>query len=192
MLRTDDPPPTEAVSQELSQKPAGTGEAGISWADQLDAITPLSDSEDSPPGVLKEEQGNAELNSEEDSVDLLSLGDEEGENSSLPATQADQPEGTESESSTAGTTPIASMDLHDFCKRAAKKLGVPWPDVQMETVMSRYEGKRLLKAKCSASPTPAMWDKICVVTDLCLRLHRCVVQTTDGLWHSSPRRELAG
>ncbi|KAK0156159.1 hypothetical protein N1851_000557 [Merluccius polli] len=28
----------------------------------------------------------------------------------------------------------------------------------------------------STSPTPALWDEVCVVTDLCLRLHRCAVQ----------------
>ena len=28
------------------------------------------------------------------------------------------------------------------------------------------------------SPTPAVWDELCVVTDLCLSLHRCAVQAS--------------
>lgn len=31
----------------------------------------------------------------------------------------------------------------------------------------------------TTSPTPALWDEVCVVTDLCLRLHRCAVQTSS-------------
>ena len=30
----------------------------------------------------------------------------------------------------------------------------------------------------SALPTPALWDEVCMVTDLCLRLHRCSVQAS--------------
>lgn len=33
-----------------------------------------------------------------------------------------------------------------------------------------------LQDDMSASPSTEMWDELCVVTDLCLRLHRCAVQ----------------
>lgn len=35
-----------------------------------------------------------------------------------------------------------------------------------------------LEEDFSATPTPDVWDEICVVTDLCLCLHRCAVQTS--------------
>ncbi|XP_076137379.1 uncharacterized protein LOC143119644 [Alosa pseudoharengus] len=229
MLGADDLPPLESAT--LSQEPAGAGELGASWGDQLDALSPISDTEDSPMGMLGA-TGEAELISEDDSVDLLSLGDEDGDDLSLPATQAARPSGVRSDSTATGADEAASGGLHDVCKRAAAKLGVPWPEAQKENVSSRYEGKRLPKAKSSTSDwilpsapcrtapgrpspphpevcddplgtriplqsrqfpvrrdseleedfssapnQPAVWDEMCVVTDLCLRLHRCAVQT---------------
>ena len=35
-----------------------------------------------------------------------------------------------------------------------------------------------LQDEMSASPAPALWDEVCVVTDLCLRLQRCAVQAS--------------
>ena len=35
-----------------------------------------------------------------------------------------------------------------------------------------------LELDMSSSPTPALWDELCVVTDLCLRLHRSAVQAS--------------
>ena len=35
-----------------------------------------------------------------------------------------------------------------------------------------------LEVDMSTSPTPALWDELCVVTDLCLRLHRSAVQAS--------------
>ena len=35
-----------------------------------------------------------------------------------------------------------------------------------------------LQDEMSASPAPALWDEVCVVTDLCLRPHRCAVQAS--------------
>ncbi|CAL8280211.1 unnamed protein product [Gadus morhua 'NCC'] len=36
-----------------------------------------------------------------------------------------------------------------------------------------------LEVSMSTSPTPALWDELCVVTDLCLRLHRSAVQASS-------------
>ncbi|XP_041931407.1 LOW QUALITY PROTEIN: uncharacterized protein LOC121695003 [Alosa sapidissima] len=146
MLGADDLPPLESAT--LSQEPAGAGELGDSWGDQLDALSPISDTEDSPMGMLGA-TGEAELISEDDSVDLLSLGDEDGDDLFLPATQAARPSGVRSDSTATEADEAASVGLHDVCKRAAATLGVPWPEAQKETVSSRYEGKRLPKAKSS-------------------------------------------
>ncbi len=35
-----------------------------------------------------------------------------------------------------------------------------------------------LEDDMSTSPTPALWDELCAVTDLCLHLHRCAVQAS--------------
>ncbi len=35
-----------------------------------------------------------------------------------------------------------------------------------------------LQDDMSTSPTPALWDKVSIVTDLCLCLHRCAVQAS--------------
>ncbi|KAL2095574.1 hypothetical protein ACEWY4_007722 [Coilia grayii] len=37
--------------------------------------------------------------------------------------------------------------LHEVCKRAAEKLNIPWPNAEPEKSGSRYEGKRLPRAK---------------------------------------------
>ena len=145
MLGADDLPPLESAT--LTQEPAGAGGVDASWGDQLDALSPMSDAEDSPMGMLSA-TGEAELSSEDGSVDLLSLGDEDGDDLFPPATQTTRPGGTKSESTTEADE-AASVGLHDVCKRAAAKLGLAWPEAQKETVSSRYEGKRLPKAKSS-------------------------------------------
>ena len=43
------------------------------------------------------------------------------------------------------------MDLREACKRAAARLNIEWPEPPVETATSRYEGKRLPKAKASTS-----------------------------------------
>ncbi len=49
-----------------------------------------------------------------------------------------------------GSAPLLSVDLQDVCKRAAEKLNIPWPTVVAETTKSRYESKRLPRAKRAA------------------------------------------
>ncbi len=46
--------------------------------------------------------------------------------------------------------PLLSVDLQDVCKCAAEKLKIPWPTVVAETAKSRYEVKRLPRAKWAA------------------------------------------
>ncbi|KAL7827190.1 hypothetical protein SRHO_G00329080 [Serrasalmus rhombeus] len=84
--------------------------------------------------------------SEEELVALIPE-EEDDDKSFIPSAQASKPVASGSECSTADGSPhpTASMDLHILCK----KLGIPWLEVFRETTMSRYEGERLLKAKCS-------------------------------------------
>ena len=240
----------------------------------------------------------AEVYSDSGDEDIVSLGSEEDEDDDVepftlpPAAKPTAVDDKRSESPNS----TASLDLHEACRRAAAKLGIAWPEVPTETTTSRYEGKRLPKAKSSTrqllpafpecleeatrswnsplsaknpvqggsaldwadmeekgfshlppvepllaahlhpsqkptmtsasptlpskadcfqssltekgykavatsvkalnasslllayqaelqddmstAPTPALWDELCVVTDLCLRLHRCAVQAS--------------
>ncbi len=63
-------------------------------------------------------------------------------------------------------SPLLSVDLQDVCKRAAEKLNIPWPTVVAETAKSRYEGKRLLRAKRAARQLlpvfPELLDELAV------------------------------
>ncbi|CAL8386810.1 unnamed protein product [Boreogadus saida] len=45
--------------------------------------------------------------------------------------------------------PAVGVDLHEACKGAAARLTIEWPEPPVETAPSRYEDKRLPKAKAS-------------------------------------------
>lgn len=42
---------------------------------------------------------------------------------------------------------ILDLDLQDLCKSATAKLKIQWPEVQVEAMKSRYDGKKLPKVK---------------------------------------------
>lgn len=64
-------------------------------------------------------------------------------------TQAARPESAGLTGSSGSPAPPATQDLHEVCRRAAAKLGITWPEAPVETARSRYEGRRLPKAKTS-------------------------------------------
>ncbi|XP_024141773.2 uncharacterized protein LOC112154824 [Oryzias melastigma] len=118
-----------------------------SWGDQLDAAAPLSDHEEPYEAAPPEQHdaAGAESDSEDESI---SLGSEEDEEDCGPFIfpAAAKPTGLTGTRS-GSPNPTATVDLHDVCRRAAAKLGVEWPETPTETPVSRYEGKRLPKAK---------------------------------------------
>ncbi|KAF0039233.1 hypothetical protein F2P81_007468 [Scophthalmus maximus] len=57
---------------------------------------------------------------------------------------------TKGDTSSRSPYPSAGTDLHNVCERADKKLDIAWPEALTETTRSRYEGKRLPKAKALA------------------------------------------
>lgn len=79
---------------------------------------------------------------------LLSKGENNDDSSFTPA-QVAQPMGQAAADNVGGAPTLFTrgMVLHEVCKRAADKLDIPCPKVQAETSVSRYEGKRLAKAK---------------------------------------------
>lgn len=117
--------------------------ADLSWGEQLDVCVPL-------PNVLSTDEEEDVLDFEEEGQSdfLLSEEEEDFEDSPFlpPAHLATQP------LAAAGSTEdtLLSVDLQDVCKRAAEKLNIPWPTVVAETAKSRYEGKRLPRAKRAA------------------------------------------
>lgn len=125
--------------------------ATLSWGEQLDVCAPLA-------GVLstdeEEEEGAFEFEEEGQSDFLLSEEEEDFEDSPfLPPAQSAQSLATAGSTEEAGgapSSPLLSVDLQDVCKRAAEKLNIPWPTVIAETAKSRYEGKRLPRAKRAA------------------------------------------
>ncbi len=48
--------------------------------------------------------------------------------------------------------------------------------LNVSSLLLAYQAE--LEDNMSTSPTPALWDELCVVTDLCLHLHRCAVQAS--------------
>lgn len=151
-LSGGDPLLSEAVSpQREVEGPSEAADAplpGLSWADAVpetvDVCFPSSQGWES---LTHAELGRDADNEEGESADselLLSDGDEE--ESSLSVTGWAAQPGT-----TMGEIPSASspldLDMQDMCKRAAARLNIPWPTVQTEEVKSRFDGKKLPKAK---------------------------------------------
>lgn len=123
--------------------------ATLSWGEQLDACAPFSE----VPTTDEEEEDLLDYEDEEHS-DILYSDEEDLEDSLFltPAQPAQPPDaaGTTEEAGGAPSSPLLSVDLQDVCKRAAEKLNIPWPTVIAEAAKSRYEGKRLPRAKRAA------------------------------------------
>lgn len=59
-------------------------------------------------------------------------------------------------------------------ERSYKAVATSVRALNASSLLLAYQAE--LQDDMSASPSPEMWDELCVVTDLCLRLHRCAVQ----------------
>lgn len=117
-----------------------------SWGEQLDACAPIHSLPDS------EEELELEDGYEGEDPDIL-LSDEEDEfddSSFLPSAQTVSQPSDQAPEREAQASPVLSVDLQDVCKRAAEKLEIAWPTVVAEAARSRYEGKRLPRAKRTA------------------------------------------
>lgn len=58
-------------------------------------------------------------------------------------------------------------------KAVAMSLGA----LNASSLLMAYQAE--LQDHMSALPTPALWDKVCVVMHPCLRLHRCTIQASS-------------
>ncbi len=56
--------------------------------------------------------------------------------------------------------PKSPFHLQYVCKRAAEKLNIPWTTVVAETAKSRYEGKRLSRAKWAAQQLLSVFQEL--------------------------------
>ncbi|KAI7790222.1 putative GAG protein [Triplophysa rosa] len=112
-----------------------------------------AESLDMPPlfdGLLEQEEGepgdeDAEGDANSDLLDLDMDDEEEEENSLFPAQQSRPPSTNDSASQ-------IDSNLHVVCKRAAAKLGLPWPAAKDAegTVRDLYDRKRLPPAQPAA------------------------------------------
>lgn len=115
------------------------------WSDQMDA---LLDPDEPDTGLAAPVDCLAEFSDSGD--EPISLPSEEDEDLELfTLTEVARPVSAGLTGSSGSPAPPASQDLHEVCRRAAAKLGVAWPDAPIETARSRYEGRRLPKAKTS-------------------------------------------
>lgn len=129
--------------EEVGVAAVATPEASDSWGSQLElaAVPPLEED------VLDLDYGE----DDDGALDLLISEDEEEDDifitparAAKPAASVDSRDGDESSTP---ASPSPSSDMLDVCKRAAARLGIPWPAVVAETTRSRYEGKKLPLAK---------------------------------------------
>ncbi|MEQ2215356.1 hypothetical protein XENOCAPTIV_000116 [Xenoophorus captivus] len=126
-----------------------SGAATVPGRVSLDAVAPLTDPEQDEAALpVFSTLANAEFESE---VESISLGSDDDELDCGPYAipLAAKPSVTDDTSRCGSPNPTAT-DLHDVCRRAAKKLGIEWPETLTETTTSRYEGKRLPRAKSSS------------------------------------------
>lgn len=138
------PPP-----QELIASPRGnTIPEAASWAEQLEAVAPLTDLDVHDPTSF--EPGDFTGVESDSGDESISLGSEEDEADIEPFSVPPAAKPGDTGGACSGSpNPAATVDLHDVCRRAAAKLGIEWPETLTETTTSRYEGKRLPRAKSS-------------------------------------------
>ncbi|MEQ2213938.1 hypothetical protein XENOCAPTIV_024052 [Xenoophorus captivus] len=122
MMGVANPPPSELPGTDEREPTL----AGASWGDQLDPVAPLTDPEEDEAALpVFSTLTNAESESEVESISLRSDDDElDCEPCAIPS--AAKPSVTDDTSRCGSPNPTAT-DLHDVCRRAAKKLGIEWP-----------------------------------------------------------------
>ena len=146
---TDPPLPELAGGSRGLASPPGT-----SWGSEVDlteASQPLELTQpDATEASLLAGPDEAEGGYPESGEDSISLGSDEDEDDDpfSPRTASPMVVGG---ACTSSPNPAVSVDLHEACKRAAARLNIEWPEPPVEAATSRYEGKRLPKAKASTS-----------------------------------------
>ena len=161
------------VDADMSVAPAET--PGPSWA-ELAPSPPDIEASDETEGYnlsrlvaasSKLEEVRDRNGGESDDSDVL-WSDEDEEEDSFEMRGAAKPPGLEGDTQprASSPSPLEDLDMHDMCKRAANRLNIPWPVAQAETPSSRFDGKRLRKAKKSGKQTlpffPELLDEIAV------------------------------
>ncbi|XP_047213848.1 uncharacterized protein LOC124863505 [Girardinichthys multiradiatus] len=141
MMGVANPPPPDLPGTDEREPTL----AGASRGDQLDAVAPLTDPEEDEATLpVFSTLANAESESE---VESISLRSDDDEPYAIPSVA--KPSVADDTSRCGSPNPTAT-DLHDVYRRAAKKLGIEWPETLTEITTSRYEGKRLPRAKSSS------------------------------------------
>ncbi|MEQ2214233.1 hypothetical protein XENOCAPTIV_025234, partial [Xenoophorus captivus] len=150
MIGVANPPPPELPGTDEREPTL----AGASWGDQLDAVVPLTDPEEDEAALpVFSTLADAELESEVESITLGS-DDDELDCGPYAIPSAAKPSVTDDTSRCGSPNPTAT-DLHDVCRRAAKKLGIEWPETLTKTITSRYEGKPNLPADSCCRSFPS-------------------------------------
>lgn len=156
---------TNHSTQGLAQLPP----TGGSWGEQLNAVTPLS--YPSEPDAIRLGSG------------LLGYADMEGKGvSHLPLVKPLlashlHPTQKSTMTSTGPTLPCKAKCFQlSLTEKGYKVVAMSVRVLNASSMLLACQAK--LQDGLSTSPTPALWDELCVVTDLCLHLHRCAVQAS--------------
>ncbi|XP_005928029.3 uncharacterized protein LOC102307223 [Haplochromis burtoni] len=116
-------------------------------------------------GVTWGGDANEDGDESADSELLLSDNEEEDSTSLASISWAAKPSATGEVEKPTPPSPL-DLDMQDMCKRAAARLNIPWPAVQTEIVKSRFDGKKLPKAKKTGKHVlpvfPELLDEIAV------------------------------
>ncbi|MEQ2291739.1 hypothetical protein AMECASPLE_016039 [Ameca splendens] len=105
--------------------------------------------------------GQSQIDSE------LMLSDDEDEDSTILVSRlkAEKPLAADDDSKPGALCPL-DLDVQDMCKRAATRLSIPWAAIQAEVVKSRFDRKKLPKARKTGKHVlpvfPELLDKIAV------------------------------
>lgn len=124
--------------------------AGPTWADEPEAVDALFGPDELDMGLTAAEDSLAELSDSGDEPISLPSEEDEVDMGQFTLTQAARPGSATVSGGSGSPAPPATQDLHEVCRRAAAKLGIAWPEAPVETARSRYEGRRLPKAKTSS------------------------------------------
>ncbi|CAI5644449.1 unnamed protein product [Oreochromis niloticus] len=133
-------------------------------------------------GVTRGGDANEDGDESADSELLLSDEEEEDSTSLASISWAAKHSATGEVEKPTPPSPL-DVDMQDMCKRAAARLNIPWPAIQTEVVKSRFDGKKLPKAKKTGKHVlpvfPELLDeKQRETPHRVLRLHKVAVQAT--------------
>ncbi|MEQ2250517.1 hypothetical protein ILYODFUR_001684 [Ilyodon furcidens] len=104
-----------------------------------------------------------EVDGDEDGAEL----DDKDEDSTvlISCREAAKPPAVDDDSKPAALCPL-DMDVQDMCKSEAARLSIPWPAIQAEVAISRFDRKKLPKARKTGKHVvpvfPELLDEIAV------------------------------